>query len=129
MTLAGLVFEGVVAGLLLLAVIMCWRVDRRLNALKTGQDGVRESVVQLNDATDRARAALAALERATRENGDILERRVQDARALSDELRLMTGKADRTADTMTRRPARKRAADIFPQGAGSSVLNDLKDVR
>ena len=84
MTLAGLVFEGVVAGLLLLAVIMCWRVDRRLNALKTGQDGVRESVIQLNDATDRARAALATLERATRENGDILERRVQDARALSD---------------------------------------------
>lgn len=129
MTLAGLVFEGVVAGLLLLAVIMCWRVDRRLNALKTGQDGVRESVIQLNDATDRARAALAALERATKENGEILERRVHDARALSDELRLMTGKADRTADTMTRRPTRKRAADIFPQGAGSSVLNDLKDVR
>ncbi|MEC9249027.1 MAG: DUF6468 domain-containing protein [Pseudomonadota bacterium] len=129
MTLAGLVFEGVVAGLLLLAVIMCWRVDRRLNALKTGQDGVRESVIQLNDATDRARAALAALERATKENGEILERRVHDARVLSDELRLMTGKADRTADSMTRRPARKRATDIFPQGAGSSVLNDLKDVR
>ena len=129
MTLAGLVFEGVVACLLLVAVVMCWRVDRRLNALKTGQDGVRESVIALNDATDRARAALSALDRATRENGEILEKRLADARALSDELRLMTGKADRTADSMARRPSRRRAADIFPQGAGSSVLNDLKDVR
>ena len=84
---------------------------------------------QVNDATDRARAALSALDRATRENGEILEKRVADARALSDELRLMTGKADRTADSMARRPSRRRAADIFPQGAGSSVLNDLKDVR
>ncbi|MBR9825807.1 MAG: hypothetical protein GYB36_08395 [Alphaproteobacteria bacterium] len=129
MTLAGLIFEGMVAALLLVAVVMCWRVDRRLNALKSGQDGVRESVIALNDATDRARAALAALERATTQSGDVLEQRVAEARKLTDELQFVSGRADRTVENASRRAPRRRAAEIFPEGAGSSVLNDLKDVR
>lgn len=131
MTLAALVFEGLVAALLLVAVVMCWRVDRRLNALKKGQDGVQSSVIALNEATDRARASLAALERATSQSGDVLERRVAEARKLADELRLISGQADRAADGLSNRrpPARRRAAEIFPEGAGSRVINDLKDVR
>ena len=95
MTLAALIFEGLVAALLVVAVVMCWRVDRRLNALKKGQDGVRESVIALNEATDRARASLGALERATAQSAEVLEQRVGEARTLADELRLVTGSADR----------------------------------
>ncbi|MFY0637904.1 DUF6468 domain-containing protein [Maricaulis maris] len=130
MTLAALIFEGLVAALLVVAVVMCWRVDRRLNALKKGQDGVRESVIALNEATDRARASLGALERATAQSAEVLEQRVGEARTLADELRLVTGSADRKADRMAQpRAPRRRAADIFPDGAGSRVINDLKDVR
>ncbi|WP_291842955.1 DUF6468 domain-containing protein [Maricaulis sp.] len=130
MTLAALIFEGLVAALLVVAVVMCWRVDRRLSALKKGQDGVRESVIALNEATDRARASLGALERATAQSVDVLEKRVHEARSLADELRLVTGSADRKADRMAQpRAPRRRAADIFPDGAGSRVINDLKDVR
>ncbi|OLF74052.1 hypothetical protein AWH62_07885 [Maricaulis sp. W15] len=130
MTLAALIFEGLVAALLVVAVVMCWRVDRRLNALKKGQDGVRESVIALNEATDRARASLGALERATAQSAEVLEKRVGEARTLADELRLVTGNADRKADSLAqRRTPRRRAADIFPDGAGSRVINDLKDVR
>lgn len=129
MSYAGLIFEGLVAVLLLVAAVMCWRVDRRLRALKTGQDGVRESVVALNDATDRARASLAALERATTESGEVLERRISEAKSLADELHMITGKVDQKADALSRRPVRRRATEVFPEGAGSSVLNDLKNVR
>ena len=109
---------------------MGWRVDRRLSALKKGQDGVRESVIALNEATDRARASLGALERATAQSAEVLEKRVADARVLADELRLVTGNADRKADNLAQRRApRRRAADIFPDGAGSRIINDLKDVR
>ncbi|WP_323762785.1 DUF6468 domain-containing protein [Maricaulis sp.] len=130
MTLAALIFEGLVAALLIVAVVMCWRVDRRLSALKKGQDGVRESVIALNEATDRARASLGALERATSQSVDVLEKRVGEARALADELHLVTGSVDRKADSLAQRRApRRRAADIFPDGAGSRIINDLKDVR
>ena len=113
MTLATLVFEGLVAALLVVAVIMCWRVDRRLGALKKGSDGVQASVIALNEATDRARASLAMLERATHQSGEVLERRVAEARKLSDELQLMAGHADKKADSLSsRRPQRRRASEI-----------------
>jgi len=66
MTLAALAFEGLVCLLLAAAAIMCWRVDRRLRTLREGQDGLKETIASLNDAVDRARASLAALDRAAR---------------------------------------------------------------
>ena len=51
----------------------------------------------------------------------------------SPKLRLITGEADRRADSLSSRrapaPGRRRASEIFPEGAGSRVINDLKDVR
>jgi hypothetical protein len=129
MTLAALVFEGLVAGLLLVAAIMCWRVDARLRALKNGQDGVRQSIIDLNDATERARASLIALDRASADASKDLEAQVIEARKLADELRVVTSTADRQVESAARRPARRRAAEMFPGGAGSPVMNDLKDVR
>jgi hypothetical protein len=46
---------------------MCWRVDRRLRALRNGQDGLKDTITALNDAVDRARASLAALDRASKD--------------------------------------------------------------
>lgn len=130
MTLAALVFEGFVAILLLVAAVMMWRVDRKLSALRSGQDGVRTAVVALDEATDRARASLAALQRATREGGEDLQNSVREARRVSDELRLLTSGADRRSETIAgSRPARKPIADVFPQGGRPNVFSDLKDVR
>ena len=134
MSLAALMFEGLVAVLLVVAAVLCWRVDSKLRALKTGQDGVRQSIIELNDATDRARASLAALDRAAGENGETLDRRINEARRVADELRLLTGKGDdkieaRAASRTSERASRRRAADYFPGGSGSPVMNDLKDVR
>ena len=129
MTLAGLIFEGAVAALLLVAAVLMWRVDSKLRALKSGQDGVREAVVALDDATDRARASMAALQRATRESGERLEDQVRDARQLADELRLLTSGADRRADAMTRGAPRRPVSDVFPEGGRRTVFSDLKDTR
>ena len=111
MTLAGLIFEGAVAALLLVAAVLMWRVDT------------------LDDATDRARASMAALQRATRESGEGLEDQVRDARQLADELRLLTSGADRRADAMTRGAPRRPVSDVFPEGGRRTVFSDLKDTR
>ncbi|MEE2567056.1 DUF6468 domain-containing protein [Hyphobacterium marinum] len=129
MTYAGLIFEGAVAVLLLVAAVMMWRVDAKLRALKSGQDGIRQSVIALDEATDRARASLAALQRATRESGDELEDSVREARRLSDELRLLTSGAERRADALASRPARRPVSDVFPEGGRRTVFSDMKDVR
>ena len=110
-----LIFEGLVALLMLGAGIMCWRVDRRLKALREGQDGLKATIGALNDAVDRARASLAALDRASKESGGELKTRVEEARRLADELRILSGageaRAERLASASRRRepdPAARR---------------------
>ncbi len=78
MSLPAMVFEGAVAAVLVVAALLCWRVDRRLAALRSGQDGVLAAVAALNEATGRAEAAIAALRAASADAG--LEAMVTDAR-------------------------------------------------
>lgn len=66
MSMAAFLFEALIGVLLIGAAVMCWRVDRRLKALRDGQDGLKETVAALNDAVDRARAGLASLDRASK---------------------------------------------------------------
>ncbi|MGY6531389.1 DUF6468 domain-containing protein [Glycocaulis sp.] len=130
MSMAAFVFEVLVALLLIGAAVMCWRVDRRLKALRDGQDGLRDTVAGLNDAVDRARAALAALDRASRESGEVLEARTREARALADELRLLAGAGERGLERFERprrsAPARS-AATAQPASRPSEDL--LKTLR
>ncbi|MBI1237165.1 MAG: hypothetical protein GC188_10830 [Alphaproteobacteria bacterium] len=129
MTLATLVFEGAVALLVLIAAVMLWRVDARLRALRSGQDGIRASIIALDEASERARASLAGLQRAARESGESLEENVRRAQGLSDELRLLVEAGDRQADSIASRPRRKTIAEHFPEGGRKTVYTDLKDVR
>lgn len=127
--LVGLVFEGVVVGLLLLVVIMCWRVDCCFNVFKMGQDGVCEFVIQFNDVIDCVCVVLVMLECVSWENGEIFECCVQDVCVLFDELCLMIGKVDCMVDIMFWCLVCKCVVDIFLQGVGFLVFNDFKDVR
>lgn len=128
MTLAGLVFEGLVVLLLAVAAFLCWRVDARLRALKSGQDGVRAAVEALDQASERARASLAALDRAAKLSGKDLQEQVKEARGIADELRLLTSGADRRAASFSDRP-RRPARELFPEAGRDSVLGALKDIR
>lgn len=119
MTLASLAFEALVCVLLLAAAVMCWRVDRRLRALRNGQDGLRGTIQALNDAVDRARASLAALDRAAKEGGDSLREEVRQAQKLADELRFLSSEADGHAERITTRPRR---------GSSSRELEPVADV-
>lgn len=113
MSFAALAYEALVCVLLAAAVVMCWRVDRRLRALRSGQDGLKGTITALNDAVDRARASLAALDRASKEQGAALKSEVEAARRLSDELRFLTDQGEAQAQSaMLRRerpapPARR----------------------
>ncbi|TGY90018.1 hypothetical protein E5163_02485 [Marinicauda algicola] len=102
-----LIFEGLVALLMLGAGIMCWRVDRRLKALREGQDGLKATIGALNDAVDRARASLAALDRASKESGGELKTRVEEARRLADELRILSGAGEARAERLAAAPRRR----------------------
>lgn len=112
MSLAAFLFEALIGVLLVGAAVMCWRVDQRLKALRNGQDGLKETIGALNDAVDRARAGLSALDRASRESGEVLEQRTREARALADELRLLTSSGETRLDRFDRARRPQAATEI-----------------
>ena len=134
MSIAALAYEALVCLLLAAAVAMCWRVDRRLRALRSGQDGLKDTIAALNDAVDRARASLAALDRASKDQGAALKSEVEAARRLSDELRFLTDQAEIQAQAAVSRrdhPAPRPPARPAPERTQDErgLLDALKALR
>jgi Domain of unknown function (DUF6468) len=78
--------EAGLAVLLCAALVFCWRLERKLNALRAGQDGVRAAAIELRDAAAHAEAAVRGLRVTAHEAGRDLQARIDDAKSLADRL-------------------------------------------
>lgn len=74
------------AGLLLAALGMGWRLNRRLKALRDSHEGFAAAVADLNTAAARAEQGLADLRSATDEAVDMLADRIEKGRNLATKL-------------------------------------------
>ena len=86
MSIIGLVMNVLLAGLLFAALVMGWRLNRRLKALRDSHDGFAVAVRELNAAAARAEQGLADLRAATDEAVDELADRIEKGRALATRL-------------------------------------------
>lgn len=82
-------FEILLAALLVLTVIYCWRLDRRLNALRNGQDGMRNAVQDLVNATIKAETSIQGMRATADESCKALDLRITSARKLAADLQRM----------------------------------------
>ncbi|HET9231153.1 MAG TPA: DUF6468 domain-containing protein [Vitreimonas sp.] len=96
--------EIVLALMLAVCLVYFWRLDRKLQALRSGQDGALAAAAELAQATAQAEAAVRALRATASETGRDLQARINDARATADRLGLGAGRLRSTADL----PARGR---------------------
>lgn len=85
MNAIGLIMDVLLIALILAAVGYGMRLEKKLRALREGQDGFVKAVAELNVAAGRAEAALAEL-RAAGEETDLLHERIVAARTLKAEL-------------------------------------------
>jgi|SRR3546814_537157 hypothetical protein len=148
----GFMLDVVVAVLLVVTVVYCWRLNQRLSTLRQGRAELAALVTQLTQATMRAESSIGALKIAAKEASQGLEENIGTARSLRDELAMITetgnnlanrletgltgprrGKADVSVDLDAAReertrPARppKRDAD---QAAREHILNTLRQAR
>lgn len=91
---------NVLLGVLLVgALIMGWRLERRLKTLRSGHDDFARAVADLDNAAMRAQAALVALRTASQEAEEGLAGRIAEAQELTAVLER----------TMTERPRRSGA--------------------
>ncbi|HEX3364325.1 DUF6468 domain-containing protein [Phenylobacterium sp.] len=86
MSLIGLAMNALLAMLLLAALMMGWRLNRRLKALRDSHDGFAAAVTDLNAAAARAEQGLADLRAATDEAVDLLADRIDKGRSLAIKL-------------------------------------------
>lgn len=106
----GIMLEIIVCLFLAATIAYCAMLDRRLRAMRSGQDGLRDLVRDLNIATQRAVSAIDGLKQASNATNDELGERVRSARALADELGLMLQAGNSIAERLGRneRPASTR---------------------
>lgn len=97
-----LAIEGVLALMLAACLFFFWRLDRKLAALRSGQDGIRAAAIELAQATSAAEAAVKMLRLTAQEAGRDLQARINDARATADRLGLGAGRVRSGADVSLR---------------------------
>lgn len=112
----GLILEVIVCVFLAATIAYCAMLDRRLRAMRSGQDGLRDLVGELNTATQRAASAIEALKQASAATGAELGDGVTRARVLADELSLMIESGERIAERLGRgvAPAERMASPRAP---------------
>lgn len=97
------IIDLVLAVLLLAAIGSSFLLHQRINVFRKGQEELGVLVGQLNEATNQARASVAEM----KSNGLVVEEHLKSeisrARALADELSLITEAGDSLADRLERR--------------------------
>ena len=109
----------------------CILLERRLAAVRKGQEGLSRTIGELNMAISGAGASLRALKAAAGEAAGTLDERLKRARLHIDELSVLTGSAERIADRIERgvsaAPRSVPLADIpLPS---NSIMNRLDNMR
>lgn len=115
-----LILEVTLVALLAVTLGYCVILERRLAGVKKGQAALDRTVRDLNLAVEKAGMALAALKTTTAGVSEELNDKVRRARALADELSLLTASGERIADRFDRAVS-TRPQSAAPQASQSSV--------
>jgi phage shock protein A len=139
MTLSlSLIVEIALSALLTATLVYCIVLERKLAALRKGQDGLKQTIAELNSAIVSAGSSMRMLKSAAASASETLDERLTRARSLVDELSLLTASGERIADRIDRGTAAKPANGIHPAAlanrldalkAGSVRPNSLGNIR
>ena len=130
MTLS-LILELALCFLLAATLVYCIVLERRLAAVRKGQEGLKTMIGKLDAAISGAGASLRALKSAASSAAETLDERLRRARLLADELALLTASGERIAERFegSAKPAERGALSHLPSGSVMHRLDALKAVR
>ncbi len=97
-----LVVELILTGLLAATLFYCIVLERKLAALRSGQDGLKKTLASLNGAVAAAGTSMHALKSAANEITETLDSRLTHARGLADELGVLCTSGERIAERFDR---------------------------
>ncbi|MDO8289006.1 MAG: DUF6468 domain-containing protein [Parvibaculum sp.] len=111
----GAMLEVIVSVLLVATIGYCATIDRRLRAMRDGQDGLRDLINDLSGATTQAMSAIAHLRQASDATGAALTEQVKKGSLLADELSLMVQAGNDIANRLGGIETRRVVASSMPQ--------------
>jgi len=120
----GLAVELALTGLLAITLVYCIVLERRLAAVRKGQNSIKAVIGELDTAITNAGASIRSLKATTAGAAEQLDARLKGARAVIDELSLLTASGDRIAQRLDRaadESASQRTAQRFDRGAEETV--------
>lgn len=103
--MTGMILDGVLMLLLVAALAYGVRLEKKLSALRAGQQAFASAVTELNAAAGRAEAALASL-RASGQETDLLHDRIIKAREVKVQLESLIARAPDTPRPVSQDPPR-----------------------
>ena len=97
----------------------CAVLERRLSALRKGQDGLKSTISELNSAIAAAGTSMRMLKSAASGAVELLDEKVTTARAAIDELSLLAASGERIAARMERSLETQKGFDasVLPAAA------------
>lgn len=124
MSIVGIAMNALLAVLLLAALGMGMRLNRRLKALRDSHEGFADAVGELNRAAARAEQGLADLRAATDEATDHLADRIEKGRALALKLERLVDHAH-----VPQRPAAPTVDDPVAERRLGALLAAAREAR
>jgi len=110
-----------VAVLLLATIGFCAVLNRRLAALRRNENELALVLTQFNEAAARAEAGVARLKEASQESAGTLRERIEEARALCDDLAFMTQRGGKIAAELNVKLARTPSPQPMTEAAPPAV--------
>lgn len=92
-----LLLDGIMILLLAVTIYIAFRLDRRLQSVRSVQHELAGVIRELNTAAARAEAGIQGLKLAAKSSGEELEAQIRSARAAADELAALMKSAERAA--------------------------------
>lgn len=124
MSLITFALDGILGLLLISALFLGWRLDRRLKALRDSHAGFAQAVADLDRAAQRAEQGLADLRMATDEAAEVLAARIDKAKTLSMKLDGQTNRLEEAAAN----PMLREARDVSAPAARPRAYADARPV-
>ncbi len=105
-----LVVELILTALLAATLFYCIVLERKLAALRNGQDGLKKTLASLNSAVASASTSMVTLKTTAGEITRTLDERLGHARGLADELGVLCGSGERIIQRFDRELDNRAAA-------------------
>ncbi len=127
-SLISILFDVVVAGLLVATIVYAIRLNRRLEQIRAQESEFADWISRFSDAARQAEAATIRLRAAGNESGATLGKTLEKAQALRDDLSFMIDRAEPLADRMsgvaTARSAAARPVPVKPVAVPAAAEQD-----